>query len=200
MSKLTMRRRLGMALRNLTFRQKTGLRIAILALLIVLQGASLLFFLGDVVADFMAIGFDPHTRVEALATLALLLGVVLGAVELARTLRQVRRSEAALRMASGAFTELLAERFDEWGLTGAEAEVALFTLKGFDPVEIAGLRDTAAGTVRVQQGRIYAKSGSAGRGQFVSLFIDELLDTSATTALRSGTAAGSRRETPRPAP
>ncbi|MCA0872879.1 helix-turn-helix transcriptional regulator [Seohaeicola saemankumensis] len=159
-----------------------------LGVLVVLQGTSALFFLGDVTADFLALGFDPHTTYEGIATLALLCGVALGLVEMWRTANRMRRAENALKMASGAFADLLEDRFDMWRLTPAEAEVALLTLKGFDGPEIARLRGTADGTVRAQLGRIYAKSGCNGRGQFVSLFIDALLDDPVT--------GGSGREVP----
>ena len=45
--------------------------------------------------------------------------------------------------------DLLAESFDEWGLTRAERDVALFLIKGMSMTEIAGLR----GTVRAQSRR-----------------------------------------------
>ncbi len=152
------------------------LRLFALVFLVLLQAVSALFFLGDVIADFMAIGMDPHTRYEAVATLALILGVIFGGVETARILRRSRAAESALLIASGAFSELVAERFDAWRLSGSERQVALLTLKGFDTPEIAELRGTAQGTVRAQLGSIYTKSDTSGRGQFVSLFIEELLD------------------------
>ena len=158
------------------FGRRAGVRVGVLAVLIAIQGISALFFVGDVLADFVAIGFDWHTTYEAIATLALLLGVCFGGVEMLRTIRLGRRAEVALKMASGAFSELLTDRFGEWGLTPSESEVALLTLKGFDGPQIADLRGTAPGTVRAQLGHIYAKSGCNGRGQFVSLFIDALLD------------------------
>jgi DNA-binding CsgD family transcriptional regulator len=124
-----------------------------------LQAVSAAFFVGDVLADYMAIGLDPHTNYEALATLALVLGVVYGSVEMWRTVSRQLLAEGALRLAAGAFAELIAERFGAWALSPAEAEVALLTLKGFDSSEIAKLRNTADGTVRVQLANIYAKSG-----------------------------------------
>jgi DNA-binding CsgD family transcriptional regulator len=72
---------------------------------------------------------------------------------------------------------MIAERFSTWSLTAAEAEVALLTLKGFDAIEIAGFRNSAAGTVRAQLSGIYSKSGLHNRGQFVSSFIDDLLES-----------------------
>lgn len=152
------------------------MRVMILIFLVALQGVSSMFFLGDVTADILSGGLSVHARYEAIATLALLLGVGFGAVETWRTIRRNRVAETALKMASGAFSELLAERFESWALTSSERQVALLTLKGFDTPEIAGLRGTARGTVRAQLGNIYAKSDTSGRGQFVSLFIEELLD------------------------
>lgn len=152
------------------------LRLLILIALVGLQAACALFFVTDVIADFMAIGLDPHTRFEAMATVALILGVVFGGLETWRTLRRSQRTESALRIASGAFSELIEDRFTAWGLSASEQDVALLTLKGFDTPEIADLRGTAQGTVRAQLGGIYAKSQTSGRGQFVSLFIEELLD------------------------
>lgn len=145
--------------------------------LIVLQGASATFFVGDVFADYLAIGMDPHTSYEALAVVALILGALFGAVELRRTISRRIRDEFALKIAKNTFSALIEERFLAWSLTDAEAEVAMLTLKGFDATEIGVLRNTAGGTVRAQLANIYAKSGCHNRGQFVSSFIDDLLES-----------------------
>lgn len=39
--------------------------------------------------------------------------------------------------------ELLNDRFAQWGLTPAEADVALFAIKGLSTAEIAALRGTS---------------------------------------------------------
>ena len=70
---------------------------------------------------------------------------------------------------------LLAERFDEWGLTPAERDVALFAIKGLSTSEIAGLRGTSEGTIKAQTNAIYRKAGVTGRPQLLSLFIEELM-------------------------
>lgn len=161
----------------LAFRPKVERgRIVSLAILILLQAVSAAFFVGDVIADYMAVGLDPHTNYEALATLALVLGVLFGSIEMWRTISRQLRAEGALRLAAGAFSEMITERFTAWSLSPAEAEVALLTLKGFDASEIAALRNTAHGTARVQLANVYAKSGNQNRGQLVSSFLDELLE------------------------
>lgn len=163
-----------------------GSRLIALTILIALQATSAAFFVGDVLADFLAIGMDPHTTFEALATVALVLGVLFGAYEMRLTIKRRVRAETALEMATKAFSEMVEERFSDWSLTAAEAEVALLTLKGFNADEIAVFRNTAGGTVRAQLAKIYAKSGLHNRGQFVSSFIDDLLENPIHTKLPAG--------------
>lgn len=145
------------------------------AILLVVQAMAAVFFIVDVVADFAIDGADLHNAFEALIAVALMIGVVLGALEMRRALERAGRAETALKAASGALAELIAARFEEWALTPAEREVAMLALKGFDVAEIASQRGAAAGTVRAQLARIYAKSGASGRAQFVALFVEDLL-------------------------
>jgi DNA-binding CsgD family transcriptional regulator len=69
--------------------------------------------------------------------------------------------------------------FEDWGLTAAERDVALFALKGLSIAEIADLRQTSQGTVKAQTNAIYRKAGVSGRPQLLSLFVDELMDSPA---------------------
>ena len=154
-----------------------------------LQGACAMFFVGDVSADIAAGGLTSHLTFELLCVVALLLGTGLAAAAFLATAREARRAKETRRFVSGAFGELFRDRCAGWGLTGAESEVALLMIKGFDPAEIAAFRCTAPGTVRAQLARIYAKSDCHGRGQFVSAFIESLLDIDLPTAHRPGIAS-----------
>ncbi len=151
-------------------------RMIVLTGVLGLQVLCAVFFLGDVIEDFRMGGLVPHTLFEGAVALVLFLGVVFCGHEVKRTIERSRRAEAAASAASGAFAQLIETRFEDWRLTASETEVAMLTLKGFDVGEIAGLRNTAQGTVRAQLARIYAKSGATNRSQFVCLFIDDLLD------------------------
>ena len=71
--------------------------------------------------------------------------------------------------------DVLHERFADWGLTPAEKDVALFSIKGLSTADIANLRNTSEGTVKAQTNAIYRKAGVSGRPQLLSLFIDELM-------------------------
>lgn len=109
------------------------------------------------------------------ATLGLLLGGVFGGLLVWRSFRDLREAEARLLRASSAFMEMLTARFEQWGLTAAERDVALFAIKGMNVQEIAQLRETSEGTVKAQTAAIYRKAGVTGRPQLLSLFIDDMM-------------------------
>jgi DNA-binding CsgD family transcriptional regulator len=152
-------------------RRRAGALAAVLAV----QALCAVFFMADVIADLRFAGWIPHTLFEALIAFALLAGVAICALELRRVVEDMRRADAAVSAASGALAEVIAQRFAGWGLTAAEADVALFALKGFDTAEIAELRGAAAGTVRAQLARVYAKAGVSNRAGLVALFLEDLL-------------------------
>jgi DNA-binding CsgD family transcriptional regulator len=153
-----------------------GRRAWVLAAIVTVQAVAATFFVGDALADVRAEGWQPHVAIEGLIALALVAGVLLGAIELRILLADARRSADALAVAHGALADLVAQRFAQWGLTPAEADVALFALKGFDIAGIADLRGAAQGTVRAQLTQVYSKAGVSSRAGLVALFFDDLLD------------------------
>lgn len=152
-------------------------RATVLAGLILLQAMCALFFIGDVIEDFREDGRldDPHLLAETVATIALVAGVVFLMIELRGLLSRMYDMQIGLDIARGHLAEVIEAFFDDWGLTKAERDVAIMILKGVDNDTIARVRNTAAGTVRAQATRIYAKSGTEGRVQFISLLVEELL-------------------------
>ena len=158
-------------------------RATVLAGIIILQALCALFFIGDVVADLSGGDHleDLHLGLEALASIALIGGVVFLMVELRRLLARVDDMEAGLRVARGQMAEVMEGFFEDWNLTQAERDVAMMILKGLDNVAIAQVRNTAPGTIRAQATSIYSKSGTHGRAQFVSLFMEELMSGDFTT-------------------
>ena len=62
----------------------------------------------------------------------------------------------------------------QWGLSLAEADVAIFVVKGFSNAEIADMRGCAIATVKSQLGRIYSKSGLESRYQLIAFVTDEV--------------------------
>ncbi len=147
----------------------------LVAAVVAVQAVAAVFFVGDALGDFTADGMTAHIAVEAVIAFALLAGVFVGAAHVRRLLAEAQRREAALAVAKGALAEHIAARFADWGLTGAESDVALFALKGCDVAEIAHLRGAAQGTVRAQLSQVYAKAGVTSQAALVSLFLEDLL-------------------------
>lgn len=152
----------------------------IILVVLALQVLCAFFFISDIVFSVFGLRAQPiawQTReiLELGAALGLVLGSVLGAIAFSRSRRRQKRAEAQLRLASGAFMELLEERFGDWSLTPAERDVALFAIKGLSTQEIAALRSTSEGTVKAQTNAIYRKAGVSGRPQLLSHFIEDLM-------------------------
>lgn len=147
---------------------------------VVFQAVCTFFFVVNILASVMALPMAPMNWymievIEIGAALGLLVGLVLGLRVLSRLMQRNARIESQLRAASGAFAELMEDHFEEWGLTAAERDVALFSLKGMSLQEIADIRGTSAGTVKAQTNAIYRKAGVNSRAQLLSLFIDDLM-------------------------
>lgn len=176
-------------------RQLRFFRLLPLVAVFVVQALCALFFVSDILLSVLGIYLEPiswqsREFIEIGAAVGLLLGLGLGGVMLWRALHETAQAREKLRRASSAFSEVLEERFSEWALTPAERDVALFALKGMSSAEIAQLRATSEGTVKAQTAAIYRKAGVSGRGQLLSLFIDDLMDDAHLNgaAGRSGTA------------
>lgn len=146
-----------------------------LAGLMLLQTIAAVFFVADAFSDLIEDLGSPHSVLEALVALALILGVVLSGWQLRQTLERMREQERALDVARGEFSTIIEAQFSEWGLTPAERDVGQLALKGIELADIARLRGAAQGTVRAQLTRIYAKAGVSGRPQFAAWFVEDLL-------------------------
>ncbi len=152
----------------------------LILLMVMVQAIGALFFISDIGMSILGIERQPidwQTRemMEIGAAVALLIGLVMSGVLLAQSQLRLGRAEAQLQRASSAFMEVLEQHFAQWALTPAERDVAFFVLKGFSTAEIAAFRNTSEGTVKAQSNAIYRKAGVSGRGQLMSIFIDDLL-------------------------
>ncbi len=151
-----------------------------LTLMMLVQAVCLAFFVIDIYADLIewpaGRSLDLHIWLEVVANLTLGTALVVEFRVLRQLLARSLRAEKALTAAAGALNDLMESYFAEWGLTPAEADVARFTIKGCSIAEIAGLRQSAEGTVKSQLNAIYRKAGLAGRSQLVSVLIEDLLN------------------------
>jgi len=148
---------------------------------VILQLVATIFFLVDFAGDLradapQARALGSHLLAEGAAAAALLAGVLIGTIQIRWLVMRARQDEAAVAAARGALADLARLRFSDWRLTAAEADVALFALKGCDVAEIAALRGAAAGTVRAQLARVYAKAGVRSQSALMALFMEELVE------------------------
>lgn len=155
-------------------------RLAGLSLVFFIQALFAILFISDIFSSIFGfedapLSWEMRELMEIGAALGLVIGLILGALALRRVVHDRNKAQERLRRASGAFLDLLEERFAEWGLTPAERDVALFAIKGMSTAEIAVLRQTSEGTVKAQTNAIYRKAGVSGRSQLLSLFIDDLM-------------------------
>ncbi|MGY6548402.1 MAG: helix-turn-helix transcriptional regulator [Roseinatronobacter sp.] len=152
----------------------------IILLMVLIQAVGALFFISELLLSLMAIERQPidwqhRELLEIGAAIALLIGLVLSVLLLVHSQAQLGQAQARLQRAASDFTTVLEQYFTQWGLTPAERDVAFFVLKGFSITEIARFRSTSEGTVKAQTNAIYRKAGVTGRGQLMSIFIDDLL-------------------------
>ncbi len=137
------------------------------------------FMVVDVLADIfyidLYIPWMEHSTIELVAVIAMTVSLVVLGWILVDHMRQNRRYREAVRTASGEFLKTIAQKFDEWGLSESEREIALLLIKGLSISEIAQLRNTRPGTIKSQSNAIYRKAGLRGRSELVAYFVEDLL-------------------------
>jgi len=128
------------------------------------------------------VGMLVHLALEAAATLALFVGFGLTWQQIRRLRATAQGETAKLTSLRGEFDGLLHQRFADWGLSKAEADIALLSLRGLKIAEIAATRHTRDGTIRAQLSTIFRKSGVSSRTELLALFMEEFLDHAANSA------------------
>lgn len=160
-------------------------------LMLALQGVSAAYFLIDLTYEAASVAdwglhaepvFVAHLMFEALAVGFLLVCMRLGWRYEQALQRFGNQRDQMVRAFRADFDSLIARRFDEWGLTSAERDVALLSLRGLRIAEIAQARQTRDGTVKAQISAAFHKAGVGTRAEFLALFMDEFLDFGANSA------------------
>jgi DNA-binding CsgD family transcriptional regulator len=152
---------------------------ATLIILMAVQLICAVFFMSDVVHDYMTrgtfVGIDLHLWVEIVATGTLMGALVLEGRFLADLLHRKARLEDGLAAASSEVHKVISEQFGDWRLSPAETDIAMFLVKGLGTRDIAELRGSAEGTIKAHFNSIFRKAGVHSRAELLSLLIDRLL-------------------------
>ena len=83
--------------------------------------------------------------------------------------------ERSLDHVSAEVNEVIIAQFEEWRLSPAESDIAMFLVKGLGTQEIAELRGSAEGTIKAHFNAIFRKAGVHSRAELLSALIDRLL-------------------------
>lgn len=150
-----------------------GLRRSLFLAAAGLQIGCGMVFVTDVAVEWKNPTF--HSFVELFAVLGLWLGAALTLREYRNLLSRNTKVERELNVAAGAFQEEIERYFDRWGLTAAERDVALLSIKGVSIANIAAFRNTKDGTIKAQSAAIYRKAGVSGRAELISVVVEELI-------------------------
>lgn len=117
-----------------------------------------------------------HVGFEIVAVFMLFAGFVFTRKQWQRLQMKSERSSELLGSLRGHFDDIIQERFHGWGLSAAECDIALLSLRGVKIADIAAMRHTRDGTIKAQLSAIYRKSGLGTRTEFLAYFMDEFLD------------------------
>ncbi|MCC6348496.1 MAG: response regulator transcription factor [Candidatus Eisenbacteria bacterium] len=143
----------------------------------------------DLVTDSPGLWRGSHAYVElsfivfvAVAAVLLLRGWLstersLAGVRAALATRKAERDrwQAVAQNALRGLGEAMDRQFDDWALTPAEKETAMFLLKGYSHKETAGLTKRSERTVRQHAVSVYRKSGLSGRAELAAFFFEDML-------------------------
>lgn len=150
-----------------------------LFILMAVQATGAIFFSLDVVHDLIYLGglsgLTLHLGVELVATASLIGAIILETPLLVRLVRRKADLERSLAVASSEVHKVITEQFRDWKLSPAEADIAMFLVKGLGTQDIAAMRGSAEGTIKAHFNSIFRKAGVHSRAELLSLLIDRLL-------------------------
>lgn len=127
-----------------------------------------------------------HLVAETIATVGVGIAFLINQDALRRSVREAAAVKDRLNALRGDFDRHMHERFSNWGLSPAESDVALLTVRGLKIAEIAEIRGAQIGTIKSQLSTIFKKSGATTRTEFVARFVDDFLELTANTAKANG--------------
>lgn len=119
-----------------------------------------------------------HLISEMFATILLGVALYISYQHSRQHKQRLMLAESKMGKLRGDFEALVQDRFQVWGLSPAETEIALLTVKGLKISEIAAARHSRESTVKSQLTAIFRKAGVGSRTELLAKFVDDFLDHS----------------------
>jgi len=139
--------------------------------------AILLFFIQDVIDDFMSTQtLDAHFYFELFFVIALIYLVTAHIRKIYFIKSELVKTNDELFLLKNGLSMAIKNQLNTWKLTQAETEVAWLVIKGLSFSKIAELRGVSEKTVHQQISSVYKKSKSKNRHEFVSGFLEEFIN------------------------
>ncbi|OUD08167.1 hypothetical protein BVC71_14450 [Marivivens niveibacter] len=146
---------------------------------------SALFFSWDVIVDFRAhlveqraySGSDlGHLIFELVAVIVLVFGMVLLSFYISDLRGRNAQQAEVLHSLRHDFDKHVQLQFRNWALTPSELDIALLLMRGVATKDIAELRNSSVGTVKVHSHNVFRKAGVSSRVELMAYFLDEFMD------------------------
>lgn len=144
---------------------------------IAVSSALILFFFSDVAIDLLEGDAKTiHFYLETMFVVIMATLFVFQVREFNSMQKKIVLAKGELSLLKKGTVDLINSQIDLLNLTNAEREIAWLLIKGISYKKIAELRSVSERTVNQQVGSIFKKSKVANRHEFISGFIEDLMD------------------------
>jgi len=116
-----------------------------------------------------------HFGIEIIAVFTMILATVMAVISYLNLRKFTDHQQKVSNAIQAGFDRIIVEKFDEWGLTKSEKDIALLAIRGLAVQSIAEHRNTKETTVNVHLHNVYHKAGVGSRAELLASIMDELL-------------------------
>lgn len=166
--------RLESAIKNKNFIRTTSYLMAINLLFLMVD---IFIELKDLLSNFNTTTFESKlgTGIEIISFISIVFGLIamFGLIKSINKENQIKDDK--INIFQGDFENAVNTHFKNWNLTKSEHEIGMLLLKGLDLSEIASIRDSKIGTIKVHCNKIYKKSNCKSRAEFMSILMDDII-------------------------
>ena len=135
------------------------------------------FFFGDIIYDLInGEAKTAHFYLESIFVVAMIILFSFQIREFNTMRNEIASTRQELSTLRKGTTKLINSQINLLNLTGAEKDIAWLIIKGVSYKEIARLCNVSERTINRQVGSIFKKSNTSNRHEFISGFIEDLME------------------------